>query len=311
MGTIEQSQSNSSASVISQVQFKKPNNFYSKVVSPAELAGIEAGFNKHSLLLHNPNSQQALKIDGLKSPTAASKLEQVKSLYWYNQDHYEQVFQPSINIAKRLSVGLDFTAKNAEAEITELNSYVDYHHSLFMQASYRFNNGVTSNFTHKKIDFNLDNIEIPALKVPKKTEIAYWDFNRASLTDKQVGKRISSKIHWPKDKKDLWGFSQYQFYQHTNAETAAAYFYNEAFFIIATTQPVKNKKSLIQGIPLTIHETQAQLSQFPSFTDIEFDFDGIHYTLLSNIHPQSLIDMAKEIVMNEKSGDGIYLTVEG
>jgi outer membrane lipoprotein-sorting protein len=309
--TIEQNQSSSATPIVSQVNFLKPNSFYSKVLSPNNLAGIEAGFNNQSLLLHNPNNQQALKIDGLKSPTAASKLEQVKSLYWFNQDHYEQEFQPSIHIAKRLAVGLDFKAKNSDAEITELKSYVDYHHSHFMQASYHFNNGTSSSFTHKDIAFNQASVELPKLKVPKKTDISYWNFNAASLTDKQAEERISARIHWPKDKEDLWGFSQYQFYQQDNAETAAAYFYNEAFFIIATTKPEKDAKSLSQGTPLNIHKTQAQFSQFPSFAEIEFKFDGIHYTLLSNIHPQSLIDMAKEIVMNELSGDGIYLTVEG
>lgn len=308
--TIEQSQSNSSIPVISQVLFNKPNNFHLTVSQPTELKGIEAGFNNHSILLHNPNKQQALKIDGLKSPTAASKLEQVKSIYWYNQEYYDQVYKPSINIADRLSVGLDFIAKDQKNEILKTSAFVDYHHSLFMQASYSFNSGVSSQFKHTAIEFNQPQVTLPSFKVPKQTNIAYWDFNRASLTDKQVKEKISSAIHWPKDKNDIWGFAQHQFYQQDNAKTAAGYFYNDAFFMIVITRPATKNTELFQGIPLILNDTPVSFSQFPSFADLVFEFNGIHYTLLSNIHSQSLINMAKEMLSQKKSNESIDLAVE-
>ena len=246
----------------------------------------------------------------MKSPTSASRLEQVKSIYWYNNEHYEQVFKPSINIAKRLSVGLDFIAKDSEAEIVELNSFADYHHSIFMQASYSFNSGVTSKFTHQAMAFNQEEITLPALTVPKKTDMIYWNFNRASLSDKQARERISTNIRWPLDKDDVWSFGQHQFYQQTNAQTAAAYFYNDAFFMITLAQPANIKKELLPGTPLLLNKTPVQFSQWPSFSDLTFELNGIHYTLLSNIHPQSLIDMAKGMLSKEKSGKDFYLTNE-
>ncbi len=308
--TIEQKQSNSATKVTSEVLFQQPNNFHLAISQPSELAGIEVGFDNHKILMHNPNSQQALKIIGLKSPTEESKLEQVKSIYWFNKEHYDQIFTPSINIAERLSVGLDFIAKDGKAEIKKTETFVDYHHSIFMQASFSFSSGVTSTFTHKTISFNQEMINLPSLKVPKITDIAYWDFNRASLSDKQADNQISPAIHWPEDKEDVWGFAQRQFYQQKNAKTAAAYFYNDAFFMIALTRPAEENVQLMQGVPLILSDTPANLSQFPSFSDLSFAFNGIHYTLLSNIHPQGLINMAKAITTKEKTGENFYLSTD-
>lgn len=305
---IEQTHSNSPDKVVSQLLFKKPHNFHLTVSQPSHLTGFEAGFNDHAILLHNPNTSRAIKLEGLKSPTSASRLEQVKNIYWYNNERYEQVFKPSINIAERLSVGLDFIAKDSDSEITKVNSFADYHHSIFMQASYSFSSGITSKFTHTEMAFNQEQISLPSLRVPKKTDMLFWDFNRASLSDKQARERISTDIRWPLDKDDIWSFGQHQFYQQTNSQTAAAYFYNDAFFMIALTQPAETKKELLEGTPLLLNKTKVQFAQWPSFSDLTFELNGIHYILISNIHPQSLIDMAKGMLSEEESGEGFYLT---
>jgi len=308
--TIEQTHSGSPDKILSQVQFTKPSNFHLSVSQPSHLKGFEAGFNDHSILLHNPNTRSAIKLDGLKSPTASSTLEQVKNIYDYNLANYEHVFTPSINIAERLSVGLNFVAKDEEADIVNLNSFSDYHYSMFMQADYSFKSGATSKLTHQTMAFNQDNISLPPLTVPKKTELLYWDFNRASLSDKQARERISADVRWPTDTEDTWGFGQHQFYQQSNAQTAAAYFYNDAFFVIALTQPANAKTELMEGAPLLLNKTPVQFSQWPSFSNLVFELNGIQYTLISNVHPQSLIDMAEGMLSQQESGNKFYLTGE-
>lgn len=301
--TMELSTSTNSTPVISQVKFKKPYDFQLIISSPDDLKGLEASFNNHSILMHNPINQSVLKIDGLKSPTKESKLEQVKSIYWYNQEHYEQVFTPSIYIADRLSVGLDFIAKDDQADILTTKTFIDYHHSIFMQADYSLKSGGSARVKNTAIDFNQSHIEFSAAPLADNSKITYWDFNRASLTDKQVEENISAQIHWPKDIENVWGLSHHQFYQQKNKQTAAGYFYNDAFFVIALTQPIKSKqvvnpqRPLMHGMPFTINETPAYFFPYPSFTAIEFERHGIRYILLANIHPQSLIDMASGIIL--------------
>lgn len=308
--TIEQTHSSSPDKILSQVQFTKPNNFHLLVSKPSYLKGFEVGFNEKTILLHNPISNNAIKLEGLKSPAASNTLEQVKRIYDYNLANYEHVFTPSINIAERLSVGLNFVAKDAKAEIVNLNSFSDYHYSMFMQADYSFRSGATTKLTHSTMRFNQDNISLSTLEVPDNTELLYWDFSDASLSDKQAKERISTDIRWPIDTDNTWGFGQHQFYQHTNAQTAAAYFYNDAFFMIALTEPAKTKKELIQGTHLTLNQTPVEFSQWPAFSHLTFELDSINYTLISNIHPQGLIDMAQGMLSQHTSGNQFYLTRE-
>lgn len=300
-----------SSQVISQVSYQRPNDFHTIITSPESLKGIEASFSNHSISLNNPHMKKALNIKGLKSPTVESKLDQVKSLYYYNQKHYDQVFTPSINIAEQLSVGLDFIAKRKKAELLKAETYIDYHHSIFMQISQSFDSGNTSKLKNTTITFNQNSFTLPKTSITEDTQLLVWDFNQASLTNKESLERISQKIHWPKDIENYWGLSQRQFYQQRNSKTAAGYFYNDAFFVITITQPnesgVETEKltsHFAQGIPVTINtlmgESTVFLSQYPEFSYLEFVRDNIRYSLIANIHPQSLIDMAHGMIIEEK-----------
>ena len=309
--TSEQWLSLDSSRVISQINYQRPNDFHTIIISPESLKGTEASFSNHAISLNNPHTKKALSITGLKSPTIESKLDQVKGRYYYNQKHYDQVFTPSIHVAEQLSVGLDFIAKREEAELLKAETYIDYHHSIFMQASQSFNSGITSKFKNTAIAFNQKTFTLPKTNIAADTQLLAWDFNQASLTNKESLERISSDIHWPKDIENYWGLSQRQFYQQRNSKTAAGYFYNDAFFVIAITQPNKSDASTAKttyhfthGTPLTINtlkgESTAFLSQYPEFSYIEFVRDNIRYSLIANIHPQSLIDMARGMIIEEK-----------
>jgi outer membrane lipoprotein-sorting protein len=297
--------------VISQVNYQRPNDFHSIITSPESLKGIEASFSNHAISLNNPKIKKALNIKGLKSPTVESKLDQVKGLYYYNQKHYDQVFTPSIHIAEQLSVGLDFIAKRKEAELLKAETYINYHHSIFMQVSQSFDSGVTSTFKNTAITFNQNSFTLPKTSIAENTQLLEWDFNQASLTNKESLERISSEIHWPKDIENYWGLSQRQFYQQRNAKTAAGYFYNDAFFVITITQPnesiaktAEETSHFTHGIPLIIKplkgESTVLLAQYPEFSYLEFVRDNIRYSLIANIHPQSLIDMAHGMIIEEK-----------
>lgn len=302
-------------SIISDIHYKKPNDFHSFITHPKSLAGISAQFNNHAIALYNPHNKIALTIRGLKSPTVDSKLDQVEGMYYYNQKNYDQIFTPSINIAGQLSVGLDFIAKNKNAELLEANTYIDYHHSIFMQVGQTFKAGLQTNLVGTDIAFNQDSFHFPTIKIPSDTDLLAWDFNQASLTNKEFLQRINQKLHWPKDIDNSWKLTQRQFYQQTDSQTAAGYFYNEAFFVIALTQPDVAAREgdsspplsaplLTIGAPVTIETVTGKetlyLSQYPEFSYIEFVRDNIRYSLIANIHPQSLIDMARGMLIEEK-----------
>lgn len=310
----EQKLSQQTQPIISHIKFQKPDTFYQQIVQPESLSGIEASYQNNSITLHNPHLQQALIINSLTPFKESSAYARVKGIYLFNKEYYEQVFTPSILVADRLSVGIDLIAEDEASEIKKIEGFVDYHYSLFMQATYLFRNDLSLTTKHMSIEFNNDNFVLPQAKLPKETLITSWDFNNKALSRKEADKHISQDIIWPNDVDNIWDFAEYKYFYNdkNNNRNAAAYFYSDDFFLItiAEAQQEKNYKHKQQthhknsaakalrtiGAPLVLVNTQVWLNQYPSFSTIEFNHLGIHYRLITNIHPESLITLAKGIL---------------
>jgi hypothetical protein len=297
----EQSLSNKAATIISDVTFQTPTDFYQIVTQPESVKGFAASYQNNTITLHDRINQQALRVKGLLPNKEGSAFERVKRIYFYNKDHYDQEFTPSIHVADRLSVGMDLVANTDKVEIKKIEAFVDYHYSLFMQANFIFNNGIEAKIENSSMVFNKDDLLLPTITLAKETRTASWDLSKKGLSTKQLEKQISKDIVWPEDKDNIWGFSKRKFYQQKNTKTAAAYYYNDAFFLITATKPSDGRELTNVGIPLPLGNTQARLNQYPAFSSVEFNSNGIHYTLLSNTQPESLLARAKDIASNKSS----------
>jgi hypothetical protein len=295
----EQSLSNNVAPIISDVTFQTPTDFYQIVTQPEPVKGFEASYHNNTITLHDRINQQALRVKGLQPHKEGSAFERVKEIYFYNKKHYDQEFTPSIHVADRLSVGMDLVANTDKVEIKKIEAFVDYHYSLFMQANFIFNNGIEAKIKNSRMVFNKDDLSLPSITLAKETRTASWDLSKKGLSIKQLDKQISKDIVWPKDKENIWGFSKQKFYQQQDNKTAAAYYYNDAFFLITTTKPSNGRELTNVGIPLPLGNTQVRLNQYPAFSSVEFNSNGIHYTLLSNTQPESLLAMAKGMASNK------------
>lgn len=291
----EQSLSNKVAPIISDVTFHAPTNFYQIVTQPELLKGFETSYSNNTIILHDRINKQAITVKGLQQPKEGSAFERIKGIYFYNKEYYEQEFTPSIHVADRLSVGMDLVAKNDKVEIKKIEAFVDYHYSLFMQANFIFNSGLEAKIRNTSMAFNQDGLLLPTIKLAKDTRITSWDLNKKGLSDKQISQKISKDIVWPEED-SIWEFSTHKFYQQQDPKNAAAYYYNDAFFLITLTRASNSEDLSSLGIPLPLGDTPARLTQYPAFSTVEFNRNGIHYTLLSNTQPESLLTVAKGIV---------------
>lgn len=305
----EQKLSQQTQPIISHIEFQKPDTFYQQIVQPESLSGIEVSYQNNSITLHNPHLQQALIINGLTPFKESSAYARVKGIYLFNKEYYEQVFTPSILVADRLSVGIDLIAEDETSEIKKIEGFVDYHYSLFMQATFLFSSGLDVKTEYTSIKFNSENFVLPEPQLSQATQITSWDFNSKALAKKQAIRQISQDIIWPNDSDNIWDFAEYKYYQKGDAKTAAAYFYSDDFFLITITEDQQEKHKKQRNVkktgakalsttaaPLVLSDTPVWLNQFPSFSTIEFNHLGINYRLLSNIHPESLISMVKGMI---------------
>jgi hypothetical protein len=291
------------APIVSDVIFKSPDNFYQVVTQPESLEGYEASYSNNTITLHDSLNHHALQIKGLKAFEKKNAKARIQGIYMYNKEHYPQEFTPSILVAERLSVGIDFKAKEDTSKLKKIVGFVDYHYSLFMQANFIFSDATEAKVKNSHIEFNKENLTLPSIDLSKVKSIAggqvtSWNMREKSLSKKQLKKQVSKNVAWPEDTKNTWDFSEHKYYQKGNSENAAAYYYSDDFFLITTTKisddiTPNNLNKPVLGIPLTLEKTGAILNQFPAFSTLEFSHSGISYTLLSNIHPESLLLMAK------------------
>lgn len=303
---IEQSLSNKTTTLISKVSFQKPNSFYLSVSAPDIVKGFEASYHNNTITLHDSHNKHVLTVKGLAPYKESSSLDRVKGIYMYNREHYEQEFTPSIHVAKRLSVGIDFEAINEKSEIKKVEAFVDYHHSLIMQSSLIFNNGLISKTKFNSMEFNTEQLTIPEIQYPKNVQTTFWDFSKNSISKKNIEKKINNNIVWPNDENDLWGFTEHNFYQQdNNKNNAAAYYHSDNYFLITLIK--KNNlnaespnSSSNLGAPIVIGNTSATLRQYPTFAQLEYSHEGSQYTLLSDIHPQGLLNLAKAMISTEE-----------
>ena len=293
---VEQTLSNTTSPIISDVIFETPNSFHQKVIQPNSFKGFEASYSNNTITLYDSLNKQALQIKGLAPYKKSSSLDRVRGIYMYNKEHYEQKFTPSIHVAERLSVGIDFMAKEDNLEIRKVEAFVDYHYSLIMQSNLIFNSGIESKATNISMLFNKDNLSLPSINLSKDTYVESWDFRKKHLSKKRISKKIDPNIIWPEDKGNTWGFSANKFYPQGNNTNAAAYYHSDNYFLITLTKKSSRDELSKLGVPVTLGNTHAVLNQLPTFANLQFKSKGIHYTLLSNIHPQSLLTMAKAIV---------------
>ena len=293
---VEQTLSNSTSPVISGVIFQSPDNFHQVVIQPSLFKGFEASYSKNTITLLDSLNKQALQIKGLQPYKKSSSLDRVKGIYMYNKEHYEQTFTPSIHVAERLSVGIDFMSKEDSLEIKKVEAFVDYHHSLIMQSNLIFNTGIESKTTYLSMLFNKDNLSLPSISLSKDNQIESWDFSKKHLSKKNISKKVDQNIIWPEDEGNTWGFSANKFYQQGSKTNAAAYYHSDNYFLITLTKKSGGEELSTLGAPVALGNTHAVLNQLPTFSNLQFKSKGIHYTLLSNIHLQSVLTMAKKMV---------------
>jgi len=295
--------------IVSDITFKSPDSFYQVVTQPETLKGYEASYSNNTITLYDVRNQNALQIKGLKPFEKKNAKARIKGIYMYNKEHYPQEFTPSILVADRLSVGIEFKAAEDNYQLQKIEGFVDYHYSLFMQANFIFSDSTEAKVTNTEIEFNKSSLLLPSIDLStnnliKDGKITSWDFSEKGLSKKQLKKQVSKNIVWPEDTKNAWDFSKKKYYQKENSKNSAAYYYSNDFFLITTTSPsnditpLHSNKSVI-GVPLALGKTQAVLNQLPAFTTLKFSHDGISYTLLSNIHPESILAMAKAMIENK------------
>jgi len=297
--TIRQTDNHSAEPLIADIQFQAPLSFSMTVQQPKAMEGMHWHYHNNSLRLFNPQAKQSLYIDGLRQPDPNQALQRVKDIYWFNHELYQRTFTPSIEVAERISVGVDLEAKEADNVIRKSELFIDYDYSLLMQGAFYYDDGTTMSMTHEAIAFNQNDFQLQSPSASMNADASqYWNLNEAPVQRKQAEAHLSRQPRWPELSSSPWSLNDPRYFV-SNPGQAAAYQYNDNYFLLSLldTSGSDHRGDGEPGTALQLNkELEGRLVQTPAMSSLVFYYDGIEYRLLSNVHPETLIRLARELV---------------
>ena len=290
------SQTSSGTPIVTQVQFRKPADFYMQIDQPEYLRGVTFSFQDNQLIFYSPAENQLLAIKGLAQTNNDSAKQQTEDMYWANHEYYERTFTPSVDVADRISVGIDLDAQDSGRELQKSKLFIDYDYSLLMKGDFYFRDGSVLSLENKSIEFNDENFLLSKPdSSPTATQLS-WNLNQQGISAGQLKKTISFSPAWPDVDLRRWQLEQPSYHvSEQGHEAVAMHYQNEHYFLLVTADR-RSQGDLTAGATIGLdNEIQGRLLQSPSLNSIQLQRAGVRYQLFSNIHLEDLLAIARQM----------------
>lgn len=283
--------------VTTEVQFKSPESFFVKVAEPEQIKGLSIRFSGDQLAYHFPQQNYSLLLQGLPTPKKDTDRQRVEDMYWFNNANYKRTFTPSIEVAERISVGVDMDAKESGLNLRKTSLFIDYDYSIIMQGSFEYSGGAKSQITTQAISFNQADFDLAEITPIKDSNKQEWNFNKADNNKDKVAKVLGKGIRWPSLSDDeTWQLGNTRYLANPENNSAASISSSDHYFL-ATTVSASDVNNWPLGTPIALSDkVKGQLLQSPSLTSLHFVMDNKSYQLFSNIHAEDLIKAARNML---------------
>lgn len=290
-GVLEQTGLFGAATVVTEIAFRRPHDIWTRVTAPAELAGTVTSYRPDELLIYSPQQELALRLRNLTAPDTAREGERIAAAWRTNTESYFYSFGKVQEVAGLATIAVDqrarYAAQLVQSSLTRV--YDDY--SFPLAGTLTLRGGARLDYRYRSIAFNKDAAAVPAVPaLPPSTLLVEWDLAAAARTDAEVAARVPKAVPYPEQ---FAGLARNRLLIHPDAVPATAAWYRDANYYLLITasrdtgfQPLSREYGL--EVPLGEHGPKARLVLAPWLSTWSFRRDGVLYTVLSNLHPETL-----------------------
>lgn len=291
----EVQQQSSGQSVLTRVQYRKPADFHMQVKKPESLRGVTFSYQDDQLVFYSPLESQLIVIKGLAGSNTDSAKQHAEDMYWANHEYYQQTFTPSIEVASRISVGVDLDAMASERELQKSRLFIDYDYSLLMKGDFYFLDGSVLSLENKSIVFNDEKFSLSEFEVPQEAARLSWDLNQKGIISEKIPE-IAFQPDWPEAELERWQLKQPSYHvSDQGGDAIAQHYQNEHYFLLITADR-KKTVAVAAGTTLQLNnDVTGHLLQSPVLNSIQLQRAGVNYQLLSNIHLEDLLVIARQM----------------
>lgn len=294
-GVLEQTGLFGPATVVTEVAFRRPHDIWTRVTAPAELAGTVTSYRPDELLIYSPQQELALRLRNLTAPDTAREGERIAAAWRTNADSYFYSFGKVQDVAGLATIAIDQRARYASQLVQSSLTRVYDDYSFPLAGNLTLNGGARLDYRYRSIAFNQDASAVPTVPaLPPSTLLIDWDLAATARSEAEVQARLPKALPFPQQ---FAGLARDRLLIHPDAVPATAAWYRDANYYLLITasrdtgfQPLSREYGLEVplGAPAGEGSSKARLVLAPWLSTWSFRRDGVLYTVLSNLHPETL-----------------------
>lgn len=290
-GVLEQTGLFGTMPVVSEVAFRRPHDIRTRVTAPAELEGTITAYSPDELLVWSPRQELALRIRHLPPPDAAREGERIADAYRINMESSFYALGKVREVAGYPAIALDQRARGASQLLQSSSSQVYDDLSFPLAGSLVLRGGAKLEYRYRSMVFNDGKADIaPLPELPASTLVIDWDLEATARSETDVAARVPRALPFPST---LAGLPRARLLVHPDAVPAvAAWYRNDNYYLLVTAsrdtgfQPLSREYGL--DVPLGNGGMRARVVLTPLLSTWVFRRDGLLYTVLSNLHYETL-----------------------
>jgi outer membrane lipoprotein-sorting protein len=182
----------------SELLFKRPNQFRSRVLAPESYAGVMLVYNGRQLIVYYPKVNYGILFDNLTPPTPSDEQTFIADTYRHNVATYNYDMGDAGKVAGLPTLTLDYKAKRRGAIHPSGSVQVYDKYSLPLASTLRFANGAQYSNRFDEITLNpvLDD-ELFASPLPKNAIVSRWDISSPGIPESEMRQQANFDYKLP------------------------------------------------------------------------------------------------------------------
>jgi outer membrane lipoprotein-sorting protein len=181
--------------MVSELWYKRPGKFLSKVLSPSAYAGVTMAYTGSQLVLYYPNAGYAIRFENLLVPGPDDERKLISDAYRHNTDHFRFDFTGGDKIAGLTTIGMRYRARLNDWFVPGGTTQVYDKYSFSIAGTTLFYGAARYAWQFKDIAFNqIISDDKFDLQLPKNVVLSRWDMASTPLTDKDVREQANFEV---------------------------------------------------------------------------------------------------------------------
>jgi outer membrane lipoprotein-sorting protein len=281
----------------SEVLFKRPYRFLSRVLAPASYAGVSLAFDGQSFVLYYPNARYAIVFEHLAPPTSDEQRRIVADAYRHGRATYEYDLGASGHVAGLPVVTLQYTArrKGFIHPTGSLQIYDQYSFPLAGEMS--FGGDARYAFRFQQMTFNcpLDD-SLFALPLPDGTVVSRWDLTAAGVSEAQMRTEAGFQVALPARMPPGFALDRIVRLDGPVAAYTAIYRRAHHFLLVSLFRDMGLRPASEEhGVPVEVAGRRGRLVLNPVASTYAFAQHGTSYIVTSNLPFEEMLAAVSEL----------------